>query len=365
MSNSAQDWMNQWQALAQRYWDGWKSQGVTPPAGFGKLDANAPWQAALDQWSQLFGKGNSQSDVVDRVTANAKSYVSLMQSMLNSSLGQGGDGSAAAWTEALRNGFNIPGMDPAMWNNPLGTNFRDMAGQGAKGFEQLMAEFSRGVGPFKQEMLSGLGMPAFGLAREHQERWQALGTALVEYQEQTNRYNTLILKSSQQGFERFQSKLAEREEPGRQLDSVRAVYDLWIDSAEEAYGEIALSDEFRKVYGAMVNAQMRVRSLMQLEVEQQTRQLGIPTRTELKGVEKSVQELRRNLKNTQEAGSIDLAGEIAALRAEVAALKQQLADARPAAGKPAESAPVASKPAAGKPAAADAGTAAPTKKTKR
>ena len=101
MSNSAQDWMNQWQALAQRYWDGWKSQGVTPPAGFGKLDANAPWQAALDQWSQLFGKGNSQSDVVDRVTANAKSYVSLMQSMLNSSLGQGGDGSAAAWTEAL------------------------------------------------------------------------------------------------------------------------------------------------------------------------------------------------------------------------------------------------------------------------
>lgn len=356
MSNSAQDWINQWQALAQRYWDGWKAQGVMPPAGFGKLDANAPWQAGLDQWAQLFGQGNTQSDLVDRVTTNAKSYVALMQSMLNTSVGQDGGGSAAAWTEAVRNGFNIPGMDAALWNNPLGANFRDMVGQGAKGFEQMMAEFGRGAGPFKQEMLAGLGMPAFGLAREHQERWQQLGSAMVEYQEQTNRYNTLILKSSQQGFERFQSKLAEREEPGRQLDSVRAVYDLWIDAAEEAYAEIALSDEFRKVYGAMVNAQMRVRSLMQTEIEQQTRQLGMPTRTELKGVEKSVQELRRHLKASREASAADMAGEIAALRAEVDALKKQVASGPAAASKPV--AADVNPPEVAKPAAA-------AKKTKR
>ncbi|HVH36878.1 MAG TPA: class III poly(R)-hydroxyalkanoic acid synthase subunit PhaE [Tahibacter sp.] len=343
-SNSAQDWMNQWQALAQRYWDGWKSQGVMPPVGFGRSDANAPWQAALDQWTQLFGQGAQQSDLVDRVSANAKSYVGLMQSLLNTAMGQDGGGSAAAWTEALRNGFNVPGMDPALWNNPLGAGFRDLAGQGAKGFEQLMAEFGRGAaGPMRQELLANLGMPAFGLAREHQERWQQLGTALVDYQEQTNRYNTLILKASQQGFDRFQSKLAEREEPGRQLDSVRAVYDLWIDAAEEAYAEIALSDEFRKAYGAMVNAQMRVRSLMQGEIEQQTRQLGMPTRTELKGVEKSLQELRRHLKTQQESSAADLSGEIAALRAEVAALKRELA-AKPAAA--AKSTEPAAKPAA-------------------
>lgn len=358
MSNSAQDWMNQWQALAQRYWDGWRSQGVTPPAGFGQFDANAPWQAGLEQWSKLFGQGNQQSDLVERVTANAKSYVSLMQSMLSGSVGQGAgaNAGAAAWTDVLRNGFNIPGMDPALWNNPLGASFRDMAGQGAKGFEQLMAEFGRGGGPFKQEILSNLGMPAFGLAREHQERWQALGTALISYQEQTNRYNTLILKASQQGFERFQSKLAEREEPGRQLDSVRAVYDLWIDAAEEAYGDIALSEEFRKAYGAMVNAQMQVRSLIQTEVEQQTRQLGMPTRTELKGVQKSVQELRRNVKNSQESSTADLAADIAALRAEVAALRQQLKAAT-------EDKPVAAKTSTDKAAAEDKPSA--SKKTKR
>ncbi|MBL8298532.1 MAG: class III poly(R)-hydroxyalkanoic acid synthase subunit PhaE [Rhodanobacteraceae bacterium] len=349
-SNSAQDWVTQWQKLTQRYWEGWQSQGITPP---GRPDFSTPWQAGLEQWAQLFGQSGMQSDLVDRVSANAKSYVALMQSMLLSSLGQaGGDGSATAWTEALRNGFNIPGMDASLWNNPLGANLRAMAGQGAKGFEQLMAEFGRGAVPFKQEMLANLNLPAFGLAREHQERWQQLGTALLDYQEQTNRYNTLILKASQQGFDRFQSKLAEREEPGRQLESVRAVYDLWIDAAEEAYADIAMSDEFRKAYGAMVNAQMRVRSLFQAEVEQQTRQLGIPTRSELKGVEKSLQELRRHLKASQEAvqeaASTGLADEVTALRAEIAALKRELLAEQPAAPKP---------DAAAKPAA--------TKKTKR
>ena len=95
-SNSAQDWMNQWQALAQRYWDGWKGQGVMPPAGFGGLDPNTPWQAALDQWTQLFGQGAQQSELVDRVAANAKSYVGLMQSLLSTALGQEGGGSATA-----------------------------------------------------------------------------------------------------------------------------------------------------------------------------------------------------------------------------------------------------------------------------
>lgn len=325
MTTTPQDWFKQWEALSQRYWDGWRNQGVpTPPAGF---DANAPWQAGLEQWSKLFGGAMAQSDLVERITSNAKAYMALMQSMIGAAAGQqqAGANPAAAWTDALKNGFNLPGLDASLFNNPLGSSLRDIAGQGAKGFEQMMADFTRNAnGAWKQEALASLGTPAFGLAREHQERWQQLGAAWIDYQDQTNRYNTLILKASQNGFERFQGKLAEREEPGRQLDSVKAVYDLWVDAAEEAYAEIALSEEFRKVYGAMVNAQMRVRSLMQQEVEQQTRQLGMPTRSELKGVEKSLQEIRRTVKANREATDAGLAAEVAALRDELATLKREL-----------------------------------------
>ena len=46
------------------------------------------------------------------------------------------------------------------------------------------------------------------------------------------------------------------------MTSARALFDLWIDAAEEAYAQVALSPEFREVYGAYVNAQMRLRNGM-------------------------------------------------------------------------------------------------------
>ena len=174
----------------------------------------------------------------------------------------------------------------------------------------------------KQEGMSWLQVPAFGYAREHQEHSQKMLVAFAEYQEALKHYNALILKSSQRSFGIFEDKLAERSEPGRQIDSMRALYDLWVDSAEEAYAEIALSDEFRKVYGDVVNAQTRVRSHIQQEVERVGTDLGMPTRTELNSVHKRLHELRRKFHDLNAA---DASTQIDALRAEVQELKQALA----------------------------------------
>ena len=96
-----------------------------------------------------------------------------------------------------------------------------------------------------------LHQPAFGFLREKQEDLQKTAQAFIDYQEQSARYDRLMLKVGERSFARFQLKLAEREEPGRQIESARALYDLWIDAAEEAYAEIALSEEFREVYAAV------------------------------------------------------------------------------------------------------------------
>ncbi len=176
-----------------------------------------------------------------------------------------------------------------------------------------------------REAKSWLRVPAFGFLREHQEHYQKMAVALVEYQEQTSRYNALIMKASQRGFELFESKLAAREEPGRQIDSLRALYDLWVDAAEEAYAEIALSPEFREVYGELVNAQMRVRSQIQQEVERIATDFGMPTRSELDSIGQRLHDLRREVRNgSGNASGGALAREVETLRREVAALKAAL-----------------------------------------
>jgi hypothetical protein len=211
-------------------------------------------------------------------------------------------------------------------NNPLAKALREISGQGVRSFEQLAS----GAAPMLQQMqsegVSWLKAPAFGYAREHQEHYQKMALAFVDFQQAAKKYSALIMKSSQRSFEILELKLAERAEPGRQIDSVRALYDLWVDAAEEAYAEIALSDEFRKVYGDVVNSQMRVRSQMQQEVERIGVDLGMPTRTELNSVHKRLHDLRRELRDSQEAQrNVDSDGrdaEIAAMRAEIDDLRR-------------------------------------------
>ncbi len=85
-------------------------------------------------------------------------------------------------------------------------------------------------------------------------------------------------------------------------------------------------EEFRGVYGDVVNAQMRVRSQLQQEVERIGVDLGMPTRTELNSVHKRMHDLRRELRDSQEAQSNGAHdgrdAEIAAMRAEIDDLRR-------------------------------------------
>ena len=340
--------------MQQQYWNAWsdatrQSVGQTPSAA-------TPWHEGLEQWSRMFAGSGQQSETADRLMSSAKNYVALMQSMVATASGKNvgaGAGPTQAWTDALRDGFNLPNMDAALLNNPMAAMLKGFSGQGAQSFEQLFANFAPFLAQAKQEGMSWLQAPAFGYAREHQEHYQKMLTAFAEYQEALKHYNALMLKSSQRSFGIFEGKLAERSEPGRQIDSMRGLYDLWVDSAEEAYAEIALSEEFRKVYGDVVNAQTRVRSQIQQEVERVGTDLGMPTRTELNSVHKRLHDLRRKVNDLNP----DAAAQIEVLRAEVLELKQAMSRSR---GQ--QPSPASSRKSAPKPQIVRAAKAAPVRK---
>src|SRR5690606_3918652 len=70
---------------------------------------------------------------------------------------------------------------------------------------------------------------------------------------------------------------------------------------EEAYAGIALSPEFRTVYGELVDAQMRVRAGVQAQVEQVAAMFDMPTRTELDGAHRKIVELERTVRRLRDA----------------------------------------------------------------
>jgi class III poly(R)-hydroxyalkanoic acid synthase PhaE subunit len=327
MTDLRNEWMDQWQALSRQYWNAWQDLTREASASAGAGPAAAPWHEGFEQWSRMFAGAGKQSETIERVLASAKSFTQFAEAMVAAAT-QGNAGAMPNWGDALRN-FKMPGGMPG-FGNPLGGALGEISGQGVKSFEQLMKNFTPGLfgagADPMQEAKSWLRVPAFGFLREHQEHYQKMASAFVDYQEQNARYNALILKASQRGFGLFESKLAAREEPGRQIDSLRALYDLWVDAMEEAYAEIALSPEFRDVYGALVNAQMRVRSQIQQEVERIATDFGMPTRSELDSIGQRLHDLRRELRNGGGRANVsaDLRREIDRLKREVASLKSTL-----------------------------------------
>jgi hypothetical protein len=94
-----------------------------------------------------------------------------------------------------------------------------------------------------------------------------------------------------------------------------------------------MTPEFRSAYGDLVNAQSRMRTGVQGEVERTTGMFGMPTRTEVNSSHKKVTQLERDLRELKERLAV----------LEAAANVKASAPPKAAASKPV---PAASKPAA-------------------
>lgn len=290
------------EAMARQYWSAWGE--AMRQGGMGTTAQPQPaqqWQQAVDWWSQLLPDGRSQAnDAVGRFNQQASQWFGQMQQVAAQFAGQ--DSNVAEVSQAWRRAMGANGD-----GNPFTDLFKAMRGPGAHGLDEWLDQVKPYLEGFQRQSRRWQQLPAFGQYREHQERWQALQLAQQDYQQQTEAFNALMLKCAQRAFEVFEDKLIAHEEPGRQITSARALFDLWIDSAEQAYAAIALSAEFRKVYGALTNAQMRLRAAIQLEVEHMTGLFGMPTRTEVDSAHRKVAELERALRRTAAAAARSVA----------------------------------------------------------
>ncbi len=314
-------------------WEAWSQAMQGPGAAAG---GDFPWRESIAQWTRLVSTDTPPEvqALGARFQQQAGDWLGMMQQVAARFAGR--DTSAAevagAWREAVQAG---QGEDLLQWM--LGA----ARGGNALNDQPWLREFVKAA----QSGFGGgdwLNAPAFGPAREHQARWQALLKIQQEYQARAEAYVDTIRSVLDDAFKRFESKLAEHEVPGSQLTSAGEMFDLWIDAAEEAYAKVALSEDFQRIYGELANAQMRLRAASQSELERACDAMGVPTRTEMDAAHRRIAELERQVRRL------------------IAATEQANAPAQSAAAaKPAKAS--AAKPAA-KPAKRAVRPAVPTEK---
>lgn len=283
------DASNDFAALARQYmalWgDAMRGVAAPPPVDPGLQGM----RDMLEAWMRQAGSTDAFGPALAHFNRQCGDWYAQMQQVAARFAGRDHSAAdvAAAWREAFAGSHPFAGLVDGM------------RGPGLEGVAQWMDAASASLQGLRADAAAALRMPAFGFTREHQERLQALALVQLRWQDAQQAYGKLMGAVSRDAMARFEAKLAEHEEPGRQIGSVRALFDLWVDAAEEAWAQMALSPEYRHAFGELVNAQMRQRAAAQAVGEQAAATFGWPARSELDGAYRRLAEVERQLRRLQ------------------------------------------------------------------
>jgi len=285
-SNPAGDWaaaMQKAQADLFRQWSE-ISQGAmragTPPAAAGAgASAESLARQFMQQCEQYLGVSHSLWELVTRSSAvsdpeqRARFFTDGVGALQQQFAQLWAAGSLGTPSPGGFSGWNWPGAG--------------MFGAGAP----AMGAFA-GMGGFPG---MGASIPALGPAREQQESWQRLvqlGMRCGQAQMQLNaQWNDIIGKALRELAER----LAPRLKSGATPTSIKEVYDLWVDSAENVYAQSARAGAFVQAQAELTNATSQLRTAQRELLEEWAREYDLPTRSELNSIHKQLRDLKAAL----------------------------------------------------------------------
>jgi class III poly(R)-hydroxyalkanoic acid synthase PhaE subunit len=346
-------WGDDWIEANRQYWDAWTrawrppAEQPTPAAG---PPPGLPWADIADRWWKLMmpPAPPSSRQVLDQLVEQGKTFLQFGEDLTSSLARTGGFQSPDDWQRALKAiadswqaGFAQPpgaaGL-AAFWKLPLDTWSRTASSASVFPGDFLESHKPEAWGRFAdglhRDLERFLSVPALGYTREVQEQGQDLVRLTLEYQRAFQAYAMTFQDLATGTVDRLQRRLADRAKRREPVTSLRGLYDLWVDSSEEAYFELVATDAYAEVYGRMVNALMALKNHGRNMVDEVVGAFGLPTRHGLGTLQQRQQELRREVVALRrELSEIRSArSELADLRREVDGLKSRGTRGGPAAG---------------------------------
>jgi polyhydroxyalkanoate synthesis regulator phasin len=195
------------------------------------------------------------------------------------------------------------------WDLPFDTWSRTMsAGSPVPGDFMKAFEGDVPIG-MRAQMDRFLSAPAIGYGREYQEQYQKFGRLVMEYERAMGQYQAGFGELGQKSLQTFQKHLEAAADASGPVNSVRQVYNIWVDACEEVYAKYAMSDDYAKRYGEMVNALMAVKQQGARLVDEWLEAMNMPTRSEIGGLQRRLHDSRNDYRK--------LTGEAERMRAEL------------------------------------------------
>ena len=244
--------------------------------------------AAAGQWAA--SRPVTPVEIFDGAGAHLHAFAAAVSAAFSAAGPARAAESFAATIERLRDA--LPGNISGEWYALPGVWAASMLGDERFACAGLGEEFVRS---WNRELLE---LPAIGPSREQIEALKALQLGVLEWQQAGRELDGHYREAVRLGLQRFAAFL--RDDDLAPITSLRALYDRWIELAEQAYREIVMTDDFAETFACWVNRAVVVRAALGVLQEQMNDALGLPQRAAVAGLIERVAWLERELGRLRE-----------------------------------------------------------------
>lgn len=136
-------------------------------------------------------------------------------------------------------------------------------------------------------------LPGIGYTREKQEELNKLYKSWTLFETEVRKYNAAMAQVGLEAIYKFQEYINNPPANDAGLKSLKEVYAKWVDVCEDVYAKYAMSEEYTRLYGEVVNALMAFKSQLGTITDQTVEQLNLPTRKEVDSLHERMHALRR------------------------------------------------------------------------
>ena len=267
----------------------YQASGQNKPVG----EMTSEWLRGLQQFFLTMLQSNTQPFDLNETYKNITEAFQKGSSAWAHAFGQGGP-FAAGWNPQGWNGMQGQNFGAQNWGaQNWGGNAWNTQGWGAPGLNTSAWNPQAAFQSFDPFGFYA-SLPGIGYTREKQESWNHLYKLWVAFNAEVRKYNGAMAQVGLEAVHKFQDYVANPPQGSEPLKSLKEIYGKWVDVCEEVYAKYAMSEEYTRVYGEVVNALMAYKGQANKLMDDLADQFNLPTRTEVDSLHERLHALRRD-----------------------------------------------------------------------
>lgn len=298
-----------WAEVQKKYMDALTSfNSANPFTNKATVSQESFWVKAMDDWwkSVKSGTYNEKESLFEKVIDQCRNYYFMSEQFSNLIEGMS---NLKSKNEDITSFINkkfqeMESFLTANQNNFHWSNLVDICEQPVElmkkaissmpfNYGDLFADVSPEAKRIRDQYLS---IPGVGYSREMQEKLQETVRLWAVYQDNYQEYQLALSKLNHEALELMRKKILRMIKKDEELNSMRQIYDLWVESNEQVYADYVLTSEYSDLNGRLVNSLMAFKKQSHEITEEMLAAMNMPTSKALNTLEHRQYELRKQVR---------------------------------------------------------------------